>query len=61
MKSNPKKITLLGLMASVALVLSYLEAILPPIWTAVPGIKLGLPNIVMIFLLYHSTEMYIQS
>lgn len=52
MKNNPKKITVLGLMTCVALVLSYLEAILPPLWTAVPGIKLGLPNIVMVFLLY---------
>lgn len=52
MKNNAKKVALLGLMASVALILSYFEALLPPIWTAVPGIKMGLPNIAMIFLLY---------
>ena len=52
MKNNAKKVALLGLMTSVALILSYLEAILPPIWSAVPGIKIGLPNIVMVFILY---------
>ena len=52
MKNSTKKIALLGVMASVALVLSYLEALLPPVWAAVPGIKMGLPNIIMVFLLY---------
>lgn len=52
MKNNARKVALLGLMTSVALILSYFEAILPPIWSAVPGIKMGLPNIVMVFLLY---------
>ncbi len=51
-KTNVKKLALLGLCASVALVLSYLEALVPPIVPAVPGIKLGLPNIVVIFVLY---------
>ena len=52
MKDNTKKAALLGLMTSIALILSYFEAMLPPIWAAVPGIKIGLPNIVMVFLLY---------
>ncbi|MBO7179877.1 MAG: Gx transporter family protein [Clostridia bacterium] len=52
MRSKTKKIALLGVLTSVALVLSYLEAMLPPISTAVPGIKMGLPNIIIIFLLY---------
>ena len=52
MKNKTKKVVFLGVLTSVALVLSYLEAILPPIMAAVPGIKMGLPNIVMIFLLY---------
>jgi len=52
MKNNARKVALLGLMTSVALILSYFEAILPPIWSAVPGIKMGLPNIVMVFILY---------
>ena len=39
-------------MAAVALILSYVEALFPPIYAAVPGIKVGLPNIVIIFMLY---------
>ena len=52
MKNNARKVALLGLMTSVALILSYFESMLPPIWSAVPGIKMGLPNIVMVFILY---------
>lgn len=52
MRSKTKKVALLGIMTSVALILSYIEAILPPIWSAVPGIKMGFPNIVIIFILY---------
>ena len=47
-----KKIAFLGVITSVALILAYVEAILPPIYAAVPGIKVGLPNIVIIFILY---------
>ena len=46
------RLALLSLLTSLALILSYLEAILPPIFTAVPGIKLGFPNILIIFVLY---------
>lgn len=52
MKNKTKRVAFLGVLTSVALVLSYIEAILPPIWAAVPGIKMGFPNIVVIFLLY---------
>lgn len=55
MKSNQskiKKITFLGLCASLALLLSYVEFLIPPLFASVPGIKLGLPNIVIIFVLY---------
>ncbi len=52
MRKKTRKIALLGVLTSVALVLSYLEAMLPPISTAVPGIKMGLPNIIIIFVLY---------
>lgn len=52
MRSKTKKVALLGILTSVALILSYVEAILPPIWSAVPGIKMGFPNIVIIFILY---------
>ena len=43
---------LLGVLTSLALILSYVEAVLPPILTIAPGIKLGFPNILIIFILY---------
>ncbi len=52
MGNKAKKTAFLGLMTAIAMVLSYLEAVLPPLYAAVPGIKLGLPNVVIIFLLY---------
>ncbi len=52
MKKKSKKIAVLGVLTAVALVLSYLEAILPPIYAAVPGVKVGLPNVVVILILY---------
>lgn len=52
MKAQAKKVAFLGVLTAVALVLSYVEAILPPIYSAIPGIKMGLPNIIIIFVLY---------
>lgn len=52
MRNKTRRIALLGVLTSVALVLSYLEVMLPPISTAVPGIKMGLPNLIIIFVLY---------
>ncbi len=42
----------MGLCAAIALILSYVEVMLPPIFAAVPGIKIGLANICVIFALY---------
>ena len=47
-----KKMILLSILTALALVLSYVEMLLPPIYPAVPGIKIGLANIVTVFLLY---------
>ena len=52
MQPSTKRITFLGLFTAVALVLAYIEAKLPPIYHAVPGIKIGLPNIIIVFILY---------
>ncbi len=52
MGRSAKKIAFLGLFTAIALVLAYVEVLLPPLFTAVPGIKLGLPNIAIIFILY---------
>lgn len=43
---------MLGLFASLAMLLSYVELQLPPLFAAVPGIKIGLPNVAIIFILY---------
>lgn len=53
MKSNSvKKTALLGLLFAAALVLSYLESLLPPIPGLPPGIKLGLSNVVTMYCLF---------
>lgn len=52
MKIKTKKITVLALFSAVAIIFSYIEAISPPIWSAIPGIKVGLSNIVTVALLY---------
>lgn len=50
-----KKLTFIGLLAAVAIVLSYVEMLLPPIYASILGIKLGLANIVSVILLYKFT------
>lgn len=47
-----QKLTFLAVFSAFATVLSFVESLLPPIWSSVPGVKMGLPNIVIIFLLY---------
>ena len=46
------RITQFGMLLSVALILSYLETLLPVI-IAVPGIKIGLANIITMLILYN--------
>lgn len=52
MRPATKKIAVLGLCTAVALILAYVESLLPPLFHAVPGIKIGLPNIMIVFVLY---------
>ena len=52
MGNQAQRITRLALCTALALVLSYMEALLPPIYPSVPGIKMGLANVVIIFVLY---------
>ncbi|HOQ14582.1 MAG TPA: Gx transporter family protein, partial [Bacillota bacterium] len=49
-KISTKKLTELSIFTSVAMILSYVEALLPSV--GVPGVKLGLANIAVIFILY---------
>lgn len=51
-KQNVQRLVLLGLCAAVAMLLSYVEAVLPPLPAAIPGIKMGLPNVAILFVLY---------
>lgn len=46
-----KKLALGGMLVVLALILSYVESLLP-LSLGVPGIKMGLPNIVILFALY---------
>lgn len=46
-----KNVTVLGLCVALAMIMSYIESLFP-LNFAVPGIKMGLANIVIIFLLY---------
>ncbi len=50
-KIDTKKLTTLALLVSVAMILSYIESLIPPL-VAVPGVKLGLSNIATVFALY---------
>lgn len=52
MRNTSRKLAYLGLCTAVALILAYVEVLLPPLFSVIPGIKLGLPNIAIIFVLY---------
>ena len=46
-----KKIAYLGLFTALAMILSFVESQIPAL-VAIPGIKVGLPNIAIVFVLY---------
>ena len=52
MTNKPKTIAFVGVCTALAMVLSYVELLIPPLFPSVPGIKMGLPNIIIVFLLY---------
>ena len=52
MSNKSKTTAFIGVCTALAMVLAYIEAIIPPLFAAVPGIKMGLPNIIIVFLLY---------
>ena len=49
--NKTKRLALYGILAALALVLSYMEAMIPTFF-AVPGMKLGLTNLVVLVALY---------
>lgn len=52
MKYKPKLVAFVGICTALAMILAYIEVLLPPLFPAIPGIKMGLPNIIILFLLY---------
>lgn len=48
---STKKLTLLSMLTAVAMLLSYVESLVPP-FVAIPGVKLGLSNIATVLTLY---------
>ena len=52
MKKKNRTVAFLGLCTSLAMILAYVEIMIGPLFPSVPGIKMGLPNIVIMFLLY---------
>lgn len=48
---NTKRTTFIGLAISLAMILSFVESQIPA-FVAIPGVKVGLPNLVIVFLLY---------
>ncbi|MBQ8345681.1 MAG: Gx transporter family protein, partial [Clostridia bacterium] len=51
-QANTQRIAFVSITTALALLLSYVEFLLPPIFVAVPGIKIGLPNVVILYVLY---------
>ena len=49
--SDVRKLATLSLLIAVAMILSYVESLIPPL-AAVPGVKMGLSNIATVFALY---------
>lgn len=52
-----RRTTELGFLLSLALILSYVESLIPFSF-GIPGIKLGLPNLIVLLLLYGGLENY---
>lgn len=47
-----KRLAMLGILCTIALILSYVELLLPPLYAAIPGIKMGLANVAVVFVLW---------
>ena len=52
MQNKTKRLALYGMCIALAMILSYVESLFP-IYGAVPGMKLGLTNLVVVFALYY--------
>lgn len=52
MKQKTRKLAVAGLLTALAMILSYIEFLIPFSALGIPGLKLGLANAVTLFLLY---------
>lgn len=52
MKQKRSTAALMGILVALAMMLSYVEVLLPPLVAGIPGIKIGLANVVTLFVLY---------
>ena len=58
MKNKSRTVAFLGLCTALAMILAYVEILIQPLFPSLPGIKMGLPNIVIVFLLYRRGPLY---
>ena len=54
LRSSARQVAFLGMCTSCALILSYIELLLPPISAVAPGIKMGLANVMTLFVMYRA-------
>ena len=54
---SPRRIAFSAMLAALALIFSYIEAIFP-FYTGIPGVKLGLANLVVVVALYKMSPAY---
>lgn len=52
MREKSKNVAFLGVCTALALILAYVEILIQPLIPSIPGIKMGLPNVIIVFLLY---------
>ena len=57
-KPTTRRVAALGISAALALVLSYVEFLLPPLYPILPAVKCGLANIAVTFVLYRFGKSY---
>ncbi len=58
MKKKSKTVAFGGICVALALIFAYIEVLIPPLFTSLPGIKMGLPNIIIVFLLYRKGPVF---
>lgn len=51
MRNNNRKLAFLGIFSAVAIIFGYVESLVP-VFVGIPGIKLGLANLAVLFVLY---------